>query len=180
MLRGNDTLGTLVIMASIFAMVCHEQARGPEGTHDALDAGLAVPRVVRSHTLAVFELQRRERPSGIDGFQYATGYFGFSLQNFSIMVWPVFLANQRAHGPVAHGYEAGLLIPGIVDQAIAVGGFLPIIDLVAGDACLEDQVRIAPDRVERVILYRTQVIKDARHIRWGKMIGSQKSPGFGA
>ncbi len=42
MLRWNDALGTLVIMASIFAMVCHEQARGPEGTHDALDAGLAV------------------------------------------------------------------------------------------------------------------------------------------
>src|SRR5204863_375621 len=107
---------------------------------------------------------------------YATGYFGFSLQNFSIMVWPVLLANQRTHWPVAHGYEASLLIPGIVDQAIAVGRFLPIIDLVAGDACLEDQVRIAPDRVERVILYRCQTLHRARHVGWREMVERQETP----
>jgi hypothetical protein len=71
--------------------------------------------------------------------------------------------------------RASLLVPGIVDQALVIGHWLPIIDLIAGNARLEDQIGIAPDRIEGIILHRTQTLENARQIGGSEVIGGEKA-----
>src|SRR5712691_12156472 len=155
-LERDDSFRSLVIMASALAMMCYQQSTGPERAQDALGACLAIPCETPSHTLAIFKLKRRERPSCINGCQYAGSQVCFCLQNFSIVIGTVLLTNKGTHWPIAGWDEACLFVPGIVDQAISVGSLLPVIDLVARNTCLEDEIRIAPHRIEGVILYCCQ------------------------
>src|SRR5437667_456789 len=76
---------------------------------------------------------------------------------------------------VFHSDLRSLLIPGIVDQAIGVGNFLPIIDLVARNASLKDQVRIAPNRVKRIILYRCQSLNSTCQVGWREVVGCEET-----
>src|SRR5215469_8254387 len=101
----------------------------------------------------VLELERGKRPLFIDCGQYCCSTFGVSLQNLLIMIGTVFLANQDTHRPIAHRNETGHLIPGVVDKAIGVRCFLPIIDLVPWNTCLEYKIGVAPNGIERIVLY---------------------------
>ncbi|GAC1348444.1 MAG: hypothetical protein NVS4B9_16260 [Ktedonobacteraceae bacterium] len=53
---------------------------------------------------------------------------------------------------------------------------MPIIDTIAGNTSLKDKIRIAPNWIERVVLYGTQVLKDARDICVREMIVREKKP----
>src|SRR5262249_37427649 len=88
------------------------------------------------------------------------------------------LANQGTHGPVTEGYETGHLVPGIVDLAVVVGRFLPVVDLIARDAGLQDQVGIAPDGIEGIILDGAETLKDARQVGWRKVVEGEQAAGL--
>ncbi|HYA99097.1 MAG TPA: hypothetical protein VED37_02650 [Ktedonobacteraceae bacterium] len=128
----------------------------------------------------IFELQGGEWPLRINRGQNSGGDFRLGLENLAIMIGAIHLACDGAHGPIAHRNQTCHFIPGIVYDPVSVGRLLPVIHLIARHPRLQDQVRVAPHRVERVILHRAQAIKDARHMGWGKVIGSQKAPGSGA
>src|SRR6266568_32046 len=106
----------------------------------------------------------------IDCCQYRFCNVRLLLQNFPVMIWLVLLANQGTHWPIACRDKAGLLVPGVIDQAISVGRFLPIIDLVARYASLKDEVRVASHGVEWIVLHRPQALHYAREISRREMV----------
>ncbi len=175
-LRGNYPLRQIIVMPPVFAVVRHQLPAGPERAHDAFHPCLPVPAMDHfRHTRAVLKLQRRERPLLSDGGQHGSRTLRVGLQNLTIMIGPVPLANQRAHRPILDRNQARLLIPGIIHQALAISRLLPVIDAIAGDARLQDKVRIAPKRVERVILHRPQPLKHTCDIRWPEVIEREKA-----
>src|SRR5579864_1605037 len=172
----DDALRPIIVMPPSLAMVCHQLARDPEPAQDAIDACHAIPRIFDPDTEPepVLELVGRKRPSGIDGSQNGSNPLGFAFQHFSIVIWSIFLTNKRPPGPVAGRDKTRLFVPGIVDQTVGIGRFLPIIDPVAGDASLKNQIGIAPNGVERVVLHGGQPLKDANYVGGRKMIDREQ------
>ncbi len=56
MVRGYNTLGTIVVMATIFAVMGDQFPSDPQGAQDTLGAGLTIPGVV-AKALAVLEFK---------------------------------------------------------------------------------------------------------------------------
>jgi hypothetical protein len=81
-------------------------------------------------------------------------------------------------GPVGYGNEAGLLVPGVIGNAVAVDGREPVVDPIAGYPRLEHEVDVASDRVERVILNASEAIKDPADVGTVQLIGDEKTRRF--
>src|SRR5205807_7566134 len=76
---------------------------------------------------------------------------------------------------VFHSDLRSLLIPSIINQAVGVGKFLPIINLIVRDTRLKDQIRIATNRIKRIILYRGEPLNDTCHISRREMIKCEET-----
>ena len=166
-------------MAATLTVMGHNHPAIPQCPQDMLDALGTIPGTAMGEVRLIFKLQRGKRSARIQFGQRRRHRVSLFFQE----LWVHFIgmgAQSGAFGPITYRDQTCHFIPGVVYDPVGVGRLLPIIHPVARHPRLQDQIRVAPHRIERVILYRTQVIKDARHIRWGKMIGSQKSPGFGA
>ena len=127
-------------------------------------------------TLLIFEIQRRKRTAlaqlpkrrrrGISEWTKDSRGPAFAI--------PVVIdATER---PVRDGDQACLLVPCVVHVAIAVRGVLPIIDAVAVNASLEDEVRVAADGLQGVVLDAAKPVEDrAGGDRGCEVIGHQQA-----
>src|SRR5947207_8307198 len=91
------------------------------------------------------------------------------------MIGTVLFTNQSASRPIADRHKASHFIPGIINQPIRICRLLPIIYLIARYTRLENQIGIAPNRVEWIVLYRPQAFKHAWKIGWSEMVERKKT-----
>src|SRR5215470_7749580 len=91
------------------------------------------------------------------------------------MIRAVVFTNHGSHGPIADGDKTGHLVPSVVDQPIHVSSFLPIVDLVTRNTGLKNQVGIASNRIEGIILHSSQALEYTWEISWCEMVEREQT-----
>ena len=166
-------------MAATLTVMGHNHPAIPQCPQDMLDALGTIPGTAMGEVRLIFKLQRGKRSARIQFGQRRRHRVCVFFQELRVQFIGMG-AQSCAHGPITHRDQTCHFIPGVVYDPVGVGCLLPVIYLVTRHSRLQDQIRVAPYWVERVILHRAQALEDARDMCWGKVIGSQKVPRFGA
>lgn len=167
-------------MLALAAVGGHYHPRVPEGAQSLLGKAWAVPRALPV-VLALLELEvlGHQGTTSFDFVKHGLDRGGVVVED-SPKVAAMPLVVDAPDRPPLERDEGGLLVPAVVDQPVFVGGLLPVADIVAGDAGLEDEIVITAHRRYRVELDAPKSLEDVWD-GWAvrEMVPHHRPPGIG-